>query len=99
LLELDGHDVAYAQTPREALERAQSFNPEVVLMDIGLPEMDGYEVAKRLRVLPGLREIRLIALSGYGQAEDRQRAQAAGFDHHLVKPVELETLQRVLQAT
>jgi CheY-like chemotaxis protein len=59
-----------------------------MLLDIGLPGMDGYEVARRVRALPGGRQIRLIALTGYGQADDRQRALAAGFDDHLVKPVE-----------
>jgi two-component system CheB/CheR fusion protein len=70
----------------------------VVLLDIGLPGMDGYEVAKRLRTFPETREVLLIALTGYGREEDRARSKAAGFDHHLVKPVEPEALN-VLIAT
>jgi CheY-like chemotaxis protein len=65
-------------------------------MDIGLPEMNSYEVARRLRELPGLERVRLIALTGYGQAEDQARAQAAGFDDHLMKPVESLALQQAL---
>jgi signal transduction histidine kinase len=88
LLSLDGHLVEAVFTPQQALERVENFRPEVMLLDIGLPGMDGYEVARRVRALPGGRQIRLIALTGYGQADDRQRALAAGFDDHLVKPVE-----------
>jgi CheY-like chemotaxis protein len=67
-----------------------------MLLDIGLPGMNGYEVARRVRAMPVGRSIRLIALTGYGQAEDRRRALAAGFDDHLVKPVEPERLQQAL---
>jgi CheY-like chemotaxis protein len=67
-----------------------------MLLDIGLPEMNGYEVARRLRSLPALKRIRLIALTGYGQAVDRARAQQAGFDDHLMKPVESAALARAL---
>jgi two-component system CheB/CheR fusion protein len=71
---------------RDALERAQSFRPDVMLLDIGLPEINGYEVAQQLRAIPQLRDIRLVAVTGYGRSEDRVRARAAGFDDHLVKP-------------
>jgi CheY-like chemotaxis protein len=66
------------------------------LLDIGLPEMDGYELARRMRASPELQHVRLIALTGYGQPADRRRGEAAGFDAYLVKPVELSTLQRTL---
>ena len=96
LLELDGHEAKAAYTAREALEQAASFDPDVVLLDIGLPEMDGYEVARRMRTLPYAGRMRLVALTGYGQAEDCQRALAAGFDDHLVKPVEFSALEGML---
>jgi two-component system CheB/CheR fusion protein len=73
LLQLDGHETETAYAGEEALERARSFKPDVVLLDLGLPEMDGYEGARRLRTLSALENVRLIALTGYGQAEDRQR--------------------------
>jgi CheY-like chemotaxis protein len=97
LLALDRHEVVSVGTPREALERCRSFRPEIVLLDIGLPDMDGYEVARRIRAQPELAGVRLIALTGYGQYEDKQRARKAGFDDHLVKPVELALLQQALQ--
>jgi two-component system CheB/CheR fusion protein len=71
-----------------------TFKPEVVLLDIGLPELDGYEVAQRLRASGST--VRLIALTGYGQAEDIQRTRAAGFDAHLVKPVDFAVLERLV---
>ena len=92
LLSLDGHEVQAVFTAEDALERAHSFRPQVMLLDIGLPGMDGFEVARRVRALEGGSQIRLVALTGYGQNEDRQRALAAGFDEHLVKPVEPDKL-------
>jgi PAS domain S-box-containing protein len=97
LLQLDGHEVQAVYSSRDALERAQSFQPDVVLLDIGLPEINGYEVAQRLRAMPQLRGISLVAVTGYGRSEDRARARAAGFDDHLVKPVEAIELKRVLE--
>jgi signal transduction histidine kinase len=97
LLSLDGHEVDAVFTPQQALERAETFRPEVMLLDIGLPGMDGYEVARRLRAMSGGQKIRLIALTGYGQQEDRQRALAAGFDDHLVKPVDHGKLAAALE--
>ena len=96
LLQLDGHETQAVYSSRDAIERAQIFMPEVVLLDIGLPEMNGYEVAKTLRSLPALTGIRLIALTGYGQAVDRERAQRAGFDEHLMKPVDAHALEQAL---
>ena len=75
-----------------AIKRAQVFNPQIVLLDIGLPDLDGYEVAKRLRMLPETRDAMLIALTGYGQTEDRERSKAAGINHHLLKPLDFEKL-------
>ena len=90
ILNLTGHTAEPVYGPTEALERAAAFDPEVILLDIGLPGMDGYEVAKRIRA--GGSVARLVALTGYGQTEDIRRAQAAGFDAHFVKPVDLQDL-------
>lgn len=91
-----GQEVEVAHDGHAALEVARSFGPEVVLLDIGLPGMDGFEVARRLRGDLGLGRTVLVALTGWGQAEDRRRSQEAGFDHHLVKPVEPEDIVRLL---
>jgi len=82
--------------PAAALEAARSYLPEAVLLDIGMPGMDGYEVARRLRQEPGLEEILLVALTGYGQEEDRRRSRQATIDYHLVKPVDPESLKVLL---
>ncbi|HXC60901.1 MAG TPA: ATP-binding protein [Steroidobacteraceae bacterium] len=97
LMSLDGHEVEAVFLPEQALQRVELRPPEVILLDIGLPGMDGYEVARRVRAMPGGQSIRLIALTGYGQAEDRRRALDAGFNEHLVKPVETEKLQQALE--
>ena len=91
-----GHDVKIAYDGPSALELAQSFQPEVVFLDIGLPQMDGYEVARRLRELPGFGQVLLVALTGYGQEDDRRRAIQAGFDDHLTKPVRSGSLEKLL---
>jgi len=96
LLELDGHVAKTTYSARDALEQAIAFEPDVILLDIGLPELDGYEVARRIRALKRLDDFKLVALTGYGQVEDLRRAQEAGFDDHLVKPVDFETLSRCL---
>jgi PAS domain S-box-containing protein len=96
VLGLHGHHVRTMHDAQSVLAAAEQEMPEVVILDIGLPQMDGYEVARRLRASPGGDEVVLIALTGYGQAEDKQRAQEAGFDHHVVKPVEPESLERLL---
>jgi signal transduction histidine kinase/DNA-binding response OmpR family regulator len=96
LLTLGGHDARVSYSGQQALEKVEWFQPEVALLDIGLPGIDGYELARRLRAESRLNGIRLVALTGYGQLEDRQRAQAAGFDDHLVKPVDLSALEHVL---
>jgi signal transduction histidine kinase/ActR/RegA family two-component response regulator len=96
VLELDGHEVVVAHDGLAALERVGSFAPEVVFLDIGLPGLDGYEVARRVRQRPGGKALKLVALTGYGQASDRQRSREAGFDVHLVKPVELDTVRALV---
>ena len=98
ILELSGHETASVYTAVDALQRAAAFRPDVVLLDIGLPGMDGYEVAQKMRELPGLRDIRLVAVTGYGRSDDRLRARDAGFDDHLTKPVEFALLERALAA-
>jgi CheY-like chemotaxis protein len=97
VLEVEGHEVESVYSAQDALERVESFKPDVVLLDIGLPGMDGYEVARRLRARPGFERVRLVALTGYGQAEDRERTRSAGFDGHLVKPVDFSLLEQVLK--
>jgi len=96
LLRLKGHQVQVAHYGPAALETARSFEPEVVLLDIGLPGLDGYEVAKRLREEARLAKVLLVALTGYGQEEDRRRARRAGFDHHFTKPVDPTVLYQVI---
>ena len=91
-----GHDVQVANDPVEALEKAQRVPPEVAVLDIGLPVMDGYELAERLRAQPGLRDCRFIALTGYGQERDRSRSKAHDFANHLVKPVAVEELMAAI---
>ena len=87
-----GHDVVVANDGAQALTIVERFRPDVAVLDIGLPVMDGYELAERLRERLPAEECRLIALTGYGQANDRARSRAAGFAVHLVKPVELDSL-------
>jgi signal transduction histidine kinase/CheY-like chemotaxis protein len=97
LLRLEGHQVAEASTGSEGIALIQEYVPEVVLVDIGLPDLDGYEVARSLRAALG-KSVQIVALSGYVQPADRERARAAGFDAHLAKPVEAATLREVFQA-
>jgi PAS domain S-box-containing protein len=98
LLTLGGHEVRTARDGPEALETARAFEPQAVLCDIGLPGMNGYEVAARLREQPAFQKTALIALTGYGQEEARRRSKEAGFDYHLVKPVEPEALDALLES-
>jgi two-component system, chemotaxis family, CheB/CheR fusion protein len=99
LLLLKGHEVEVARDGRTGLETAEKFLPDVVLCDIGLPGgLDGYEVAREMRGHPELEGIVLVALTGYGQAEDRHRAEEAGFDHHVTKPADPAALERLLMS-
>jgi PAS domain S-box-containing protein len=93
---LGGHEIRIAHDGEAALVEAEAFRPDLVLLDIGLPRMDGFEVARRLRERPGFSDVLLVALTGYGTAEDRRRSLEAGFDEHLVKPPGVEMLRTVL---
>jgi CheY-like chemotaxis protein len=94
-LEIDAHDVTLVHSGAEGIEHARSAHPDVVLCDIGLPGMNGYEVARAFRADAGLSSTFLVALSGYDQADDIERARAAGFDEHLAKPPTIERLKRI----
>jgi CheY-like chemotaxis protein len=96
LLELRGNQARLAHSGPDALDAAAEFQPQVVFLDIGLPGLNGYEVAQRLRANPALPQPWLVALTGWGTDEDRRQAKAAGFDRHLVKPVDSSKLEAVL---
>jgi len=96
LLTESGHDARTAHDGPAALAAALDYQPNVVLLDIGLPGLDGYQVAKRLRQQSLLPNVVLVAMTGYGQDSDRQLAREAGFDHHLVKPARFEHIQEIL---
>jgi signal transduction histidine kinase/ActR/RegA family two-component response regulator len=98
LLEASGHKVEVAHDGFEALSAADDLEPQVVFLDIGLPKLNGYEVARRLREHPAHRRATLVAMTGYGQSSDRELAQAAGFDHHLVKPAYYASVEPILAA-
>ena len=96
LLELWGHEIQTSLDGLSGIKAAQLFKPEVILLDIGLPGIDGYEVARRLRRLSETKTVLLIALSGYGQAEDLRKSKEAGFDYHLVKPTDIDQLESLI---
>lgn len=96
LLQLQGHEVRAANDGVTALKIAEEFRPDIIFLDIGMPAMDGYEVARRVRKMPGLEKAVLAALTGWGQPEDRRRTSEAGFDHHLVKPPEPMTIEKII---
>jgi CheY-like chemotaxis protein len=96
LLEVQGHAVSVEYDARGALERARRERPDVLLLDIGLPDMDGYELARCLRGQPESAGATLVALTGYGQSQDRKEAEQAGFDHYLVKPADMDQVNDVL---
>jgi CheY-like chemotaxis protein len=98
LLQLSGYQVQTAYDGRRAFTLAEVLHPHAVLLDIGLPDIDGYQLAAKIREAPWGRGILLIAVTGWGQEEDRRRAFEAGFDHHLTKPIAAETLESLLQA-
>ena len=98
LLRLDGHDVRTVYHAEDVLEAAVAFAPDFALLDIGLPRIDGYEVARRLTAHPATGRIRLVAITGYGQTNDIARAHAAGFEAHVVKPADPEILRRIFAA-
>lgn len=96
LLRVAGHEVQTAYDGPAALDAALDQRPDVLLLDIGLPGFDGYELARRVRQQASLSAVMLVAMTGYGQEEDRQRSLAAGFAHHLVKPADFVKIQEVL---
>ena len=96
LLRIQGHEVRLADSGAAALETVATYIPDLVLLDIGMPVMDGYEVSRRLRKTPGLEKTVLAALTGWSQPEDYRRTADAGFDHHLVKPLEPQILEKLL---
>jgi CheY-like chemotaxis protein len=96
LLRMTGFEVMTASDGRDALKVAAEFHPSVILLDLGLPVLDGYEVIRRLRAEPDLRSIPVIAVTGYGGEDDRARTRDAGFDFHLVKPVQIDVLLAIL---
>ena len=96
LLNATGHEACTAYDGLEAIATAQQFRPDVVLLDIGLPKLNGYEACRRIREQPWGTDMVLIALTGWGQEDDRQQSREAGFNAHLVKPVDLAALQAML---
>jgi len=98
VLQRSGHDIRTAASGSEAIALRESFAPEVAFIDVHLTDMDGYQLAERLREMPGGAAIRMIALTGYGTAADRQRALQAGFDEHAVKPMNAAQLARLMEA-
>jgi CheY-like chemotaxis protein len=98
MLDLNGYDVRTASDGLVALEAAEDFRPDFVLLDIAMPRLDGYETARAMRTRPWGNSVKLFALTGWGQEEDKQRAVEAGFDHHLTKPVDPQLLQQLLDS-
>ena len=96
LLSLEGHDVRVANDGEQAVAEAERFRPDVALLDIGMPRKNGYEVAREIRVREWGREMLLVAVTGWGQSEDKRRAKEAGFDHHFTKPLDLDALSAFL---
>jgi CheY-like chemotaxis protein len=95
---MGGSEVRVVNSGQAALDQVAAFHPDVVLLDIGMPGMDGHEVARRIRSQPQFASTRLVALTGWGQDEDRRRTQESGFDHHLTKPVDIASLQGLLSS-
>ncbi|HET9646262.1 MAG TPA: response regulator, partial [Burkholderiaceae bacterium] len=97
LLRLRGHHVRTARDGEEAVQLAREFAPDIVILDLGMPKVDGFEAARCIRASEQGRRVTMVALSGWGQEADRVRTQAAGFDHHLTKPAALATLEEILR--
>jgi len=98
LLEFAGHEVQKARDGAEALESARAWRPDIMLLDLGMPKLTGYEVAQRVRAEEWGRPVKLVAISGWGQSEDQRRSRESGFDQHLVKPISFESLNGILSA-
>jgi CheY-like chemotaxis protein len=97
-LDWAGHTVHVAFDGQDAIAAAATFQPDAIVLDIGLPRMNGYEAARAIRQLPGLRDVVIIAATGYGQDVDRQKSRDAGINHHLVKPVAIDALLSAIAA-
>ena len=98
LLSFSGHEVRIVHDGTEAFDALRDFRPDVAFLDIGMPGMTGYEVAQAVRCEPWGRDVKLIAVTGWGQPEDSQRARSAGFDRHLVKPIDPDEVDRLLDS-
>ncbi|HEY5930245.1 MAG TPA: response regulator, partial [Burkholderiales bacterium] len=98
LLKFAGNEVETANDGVEAVSEAQRFRPDMILLDIGMPRLNGYDAARRIREQAWGKDIMLVALTGWGQEEDRRKSRDAGFDEHLVKPVDHDTLMKLLEA-
>jgi CheY-like chemotaxis protein len=99
LLVMLGHQTLIVHDGLEAVAAAKSFRPDAALLDIGMPRLNGYEVARRIRCDPACGSMKLIAMTGWGQEEDKRRAMEAGFDHHLTKPMEISAIEQILSTT
>jgi CheY-like chemotaxis protein len=97
LLSFSGHEVRIAHDGEQALVAVRDFRPDVAFLDIGMPRLSGYEVAEAVRAEPWGRDVKLIAVTGWGQADDKVRARSAGFDQHLVKPIDPSDVDRLLE--
>ena len=97
-LAANGHEARVAHDGPAGLAACKAFKPAVALLDIGLPGMDGHALAERLRTIPGMEALRIVAVTGYGDQSYRRRSRTAGFDRHLVKPIDLNALERMLRA-
>ena len=97
LLRFDGHDVVVASDGGAALRLFETHMPDVALLDIGMPQLNGYEVARQIRASPNGKHVLLVAVTGWGQEKDRRQSREAGFDHHLTKPVEPEAVSNLMQ--
>jgi len=95
MIEMLGHDVRRLYDPHAVIADVTAFRPQVVFLDVGMPGLSGYELAPKLRALPGFDDLAIVAVTGWGQPEDRRRTREAGFDEHLVKPPPLEAIQRL----
>lgn len=96
MLELAGHEVIEADEGRKSLELLKTELPDIAVIDVGLPGLDGYQIATRFRKEPGSERVLLVALTGYGTPEARERSRAAGFDHHLIKPIDPDALRDLM---
>jgi len=96
MLELEGHSTCLAFSAKDGLRLAETFHPDIAFLDIGMPGMNGYELARALRGVPGLAGIRLVAVSGWGGEEDKRQSAEAGFDQHLTKPVSSDAVQKAV---